>query len=105
VNNILADAADQTRSADSTIGDIASTMKDKMALVPGYEEDFRGEESKDGIMIAAKQVSSATRAAQAPVIPEQKTLLAIAASVASEMEKLSKAAASGSKAGMIASGT
>jgi hypothetical protein len=54
-------------------------------------------------MVAAHQVSAATKASKTPAIPEQKTLLDIASAIAKEMEQLSLAAQRKSKKDMIAS--
>jgi len=58
--------------------------------------------TKDQIMVAAHEVSKATKAAK-PVIPEHKSLIEIVNSIGAEMEKLSLAAQKNNKKEMIES--
>jgi len=101
-NKVIMDAADQMRSGDKKINDIAANMRDKMKFMDNKYSDFKPDGSKDQLMIAAHEIAKAARAARPPAIPEQKELVELVAAIGAEMEALSHAAQTGNKKDMIA---
>jgi len=102
-NKIIMDAAEQMRSGDKKINDIAANMRDKMGMMDTKYSEFRQDGSKDQIMVAAHEVSKASKAAKPPVTPEHKALIDLVAAIGAEMELLSVAAQNKNKKDMIGS--
>jgi len=100
-NKVINDAAQQMKKQQEE-----KRKKEQAAAASKQNKEkseYRADGSRDEIMVAAHTVSNATRNASTPVIPEQRHLLDLAASVAAEMELLSIAAQNNSKKDMIAS--